>query len=684
MMFHRSLFLLSFLTIMSFPADAQQKHDWEEYFSRLYDEDYEQEDYQDVYERLCELEENPLNINTATIDEIAQIPCLSMVQISDIIEYRDRYGEMKTMEELALIPSIDKSLRLFLSCFFEARETETAMWYSREGLKASLKQHHGTVLASLNVPLYTREGYKTGGKTDENAYLGGKYRYGIRYTGKVSSNVRYGFVGAQDAREPLFSGGNSGGMDYYSYFVNVKNIGRLKDLMLGCYRLRFGMGLVMNTNGSLGKQTMLSSLSPSSSAVTGHVSRTDANYLRGCAATVDLGKEGGVNKFDFTAFYSIRDIDATLNDNGSVSTIITNGYHRTPAEMRKKHNTSHISYGGHLAWKYLGWHAGVTAVADWFNRDLSPNSDTPSTLYRRYYPKGNSFWNVGADYGYISARLFFSGETATGNCGSIATINSMEVKLSDSFTVTGIQRFYSYRYYAIQSNAFSDGGRVQNESGMYISARWNVGKSAMLDLFTDYSYFPWKKYLVSQSSVSWDSGITLTETRKKWDVICRYRLRHRQRDNSSKSGLYNRMEHRLKITSAYHADALSLQTQLNVSSIALENNRRNGYMLGETASYSLSDRLAATLGFSYFDTEDYDSRIYTYEKSMQYSFAMPSFYGNGIRSFLFLSAKLNRHFKLCGKAGYTKCFDRKSIGSYSQMISASYQTDVDLQLKYKF
>lgn len=60
-------------------------------------------------------------------------------------------------------------------------------------------------------------------------------------------------IGSQDAGEPFFSGKNSKGYDYYSFFLQLRKFGRLKSLVVGRYRARFGMGLVMNTNFTLGK-----------------------------------------------------------------------------------------------------------------------------------------------------------------------------------------------------------------------------------------------------------------------------------------------------------------------------------------------------------------------------------------------------------------------------------------------
>lgn len=676
------LFLIAFITQS---LRAQNGREWEEYLVRLIDaEEYSEESLSDVYDRLCGLEESPLNINTVSFDEIAQIPGLDVSRISEIIEYRDRYGEMKTIEELAMIPSIDRELRLFLSHFLVAGPREQEKWYSKDGLKSVLKNHRGNLLGTMDIPLYTREGYKNNDETGEKAYLGDKYRYNVRYTGMFGNKIKYGIVGAKDAGEPFLKGGNSGGMDYYSYFLSAQDLGRIKAVVLGSFRARFGMGLVLNTNTNYGKQSALSAMNTVSNVITGHTSRSDESRLQGVATTIDIGRKGSFSKLELSAFFSYRAVDATLNKDGSVSTILTSGYHRTESEMRKKNNTKQMVSGGHLAWRRNGWHAGVTAVFDWFNRDLNPSWDTDGYKYRRYNARGNSFWNVGADYGYISSRFSFTGETATGDCGAVATLNAIQARVSDRVSLTAIQRFYSYQYYAIQSNAFSDGGHVQNESGVYLGARWSLTKYAVLDAYTDLSYSPWQKYQVQASSYSFDNNVSFIYSRNNWNVSGRYRMRVRERDNERKTGLTNKNDHRFRLSAEYTGGAFSFSTRADACLVSFAGETKRGWMVGETLRCRLNSNWDVSGSASYFKTDDYDSRLYSYEKSLLYSFSMPSYYGHGFRASLVARADIGNHWMFMAKIGHTKYFDRSVIGTSYQQVDSSYLDDIGVQFRYKF
>ena len=90
------------------------------------------------------------------------------------------------------------------------------------------------------------------------------------------------------------------GYDHYSYYLQLRHIGRLEELNVGMYRVQMGMGLIMNTGFQLGKLAILQSLGRSTHALTAHSSRSSGNYMQGAAATISLSKE-----WRMTAFASI-------------------------------------------------------------------------------------------------------------------------------------------------------------------------------------------------------------------------------------------------------------------------------------------------------------------------------------------------------------------------------------------
>lgn len=52
---------------------------------------------------------NRLNINTATVDQLAKVPGLDMVTAKAIIAYRDTHGPFESVEDLQFIEGIDQN-----------------------------------------------------------------------------------------------------------------------------------------------------------------------------------------------------------------------------------------------------------------------------------------------------------------------------------------------------------------------------------------------------------------------------------------------------------------------------------------------------------------------------------------------------------------------------------------------
>ena len=656
---------------------AQEKT-WEEYFYEIYAmEEIDETSIEDDYEHLCELESSPLNINTLNPEDLYLIPGINRDQIDDIIKYRDRYGEFRTIEELALIESIDRPLRLFLCNFIIAEPTIKAKWYSRPILDSIMRKGHGELMTTANIPLYNREG-------DKNGYLGYKYKYNIKLTGKFSDNIKYGFCGSQDAGEPLFANKNKWGTDYYSFYIKVNNIGRLKTFVLGQYKIKFGMGLIQNNCFGYGKQIMLSSMNNYDATITAHASRSDGGHFTGFANTLDLGKKGSINKWTLTSFWSYRKNDATLNKDGSISTIITNGYHRTPTEMEKKNNFSSLATGAHINYKRNGLYIGASMVYDWFDRPLNTNPNNNPNSYRTYYAKGYDFWNASLNYGYISRKFTFSGETATGSCNSIATINNMEIKLHRDVTVNAVQRFYSYKYYAINGKAFNDGGYTQNESGIYADITWIATKRITLNAYSDLSYFPWIKYYTSASSYSFDNNISLKYDYNNWSIQAKYKFRIRQRNNSDKTAIINRYNNKLRISVQKSAEKVSTSTIIDLSRLTYTGYASQGYSFTQNISIQVHNNATICAFASYFDTDDSNTSVYLSERTIPGAYSSLSFYGKGVRFSTIIKSSLTSKVIANFKVSFTKYFNRNTISSGLRMIKHSHQTDIDLSVKYKF
>lgn len=658
--------LIILFAFFSLHANGQQKREWEQYLYQISEmNDIESDVWESYYDMLCDMEANPININTATREELEQLPFLTAEEVEDISEYLYLHGPMKSLGELAMIENLDYFKRRLLFYFTYAGEVESRTFPS---MKNILKYGKHDVMGTVKVPFYTRKG-------DKDGYEGYQYKHSIRYDFSYGDRVRFGVLGAQDAGEPFFAGKNNLGYDFYSFYFVLKKLGKIKTLALGRYRVRFGMGLVINNNFSFGKLSALSSLGRGGSNIRAHSSLSSGNYLQGAATTVNI-----VKGLDVSAFVSYRKFDATLNsDDGTIATILESGYHRTETELDKKNNSSHVLAGGNVDYSAGGFHVGLTGVYVSLDKRLKPKTEA---VYRRHYASGKDFYNIGIDYGYTGHRISFHGETATGGCNAFATINSLSFSLTDNLDLLALQRFYSFRYYSLFAESFSEGGAVQNESGIYLGANWRPIPNLSVMAYSDFAYFAWPKYQASDSSRSFDNLVQMIYVPGGWTFSARYRYKMRERDNAEKSALIFKKEHKGRLSAAYDSGVWGGKFQADIAYTDYKK-KSFGWMLSQNVSVRLEKLFYAIMSFGYFDTDDYDSRVYAYERGMRYSFYSPAYYGNGVRAALFAVSDFSDNITVTAKVGVTKYFDRDKIGSGYQEIDGSSATDLELQLRLR-
>ena len=665
----KRILLLFFACFLSFSAVAQG--DWRDALQRwLMTEDMEESYSEETMEWLEERAASPINLNQTTREELEQLPFLSALQVEQLVEYLDRYRPMRSFGELLMIRDLDPDTRRLLQCFVYVGEPEPKrIWPTLDNL---LHDGKHTLMATGKIPFYKRRG-------DENGYLGYPYRHDLRYQYNYHNRVKFGLTAAQDAGEPFFKDRNRMGYDHYSYYLQLRDMGRLEEFNLGMYRVQLGMGLLMNTGFHLGKLATLQTMGRSTRTLTAHSSRSVAGYMQGAAATVRLARHWRV-----TAFASLRYLDVTLNTDETVRTLITSGYHRTPTEMEKKNNTRETDLGGCVGWRSGTLYVNANAVYTAFNRDLSPLVSTPASQYRRYAAAGNNFFNASLDYGYNNHRWTFAGETAVNRRGALALLHTLGVKVSNYISLTAIHRYYDKRYTALHGRSFGENTGVQNEHGIYLGATWQPTTRWQVQGYVDYAHFPWLRYQVSSSSDAFDALLNVRYTGARWTLSGRYRYHIRQRDDSKKENILNKTDQRLRLQALWTlSPQWSLQTQADGVITEFEGQRSRGIMVSEHVTWQWR-WLKTDAHIGWFRSDDYDSRLYQYEASVLYDYGYPAYYGHGLHWSLMLRAALGARLSAAAKVSVTDYFDRDVIGSGLQQINRSSMTDLLLQLRWQF
>ncbi len=690
---------LLLLALIPLPSLAQTTDDSAEDLMQFYESTSDDEEaLYSAYDNTIELQQQPLDVNQASVDDLMLIPGMDRLTAEKIISRRTTYGPFKSIEELRAIEGIPPQLMTLMCTTLQVPHEQSAPWYTADGLRELLRTTKHELTFTATQPTYYRAAdmhAPTVINGEENRYagqyLGGRMRHSLRYNLTAGTHLKVNITGANTSGEPFFRKGNNWGYDSWSWNITLRDLACLRTLIVGQYRAQFGMGLILNNNFTMGKQAMLASTSRQSTAITPHSSTSDSKHLQGAAALLSFGR------VNVTFFGSYRHIDATLNADSTISTILTSGYHRTATEMAKKNNTIQTTAGAHAGYSHttrygLAYSVGISGLYTHLSRDINPVYSSDGTIsdsrrYRRYYATGNTFYNASVDYSLNYGPFHFTGETAINDQAALATINSLIFSRLKNLTLNVSQRFYAYNYYSLYGSALNEGGAVQNESAVLLGATWKPKRTLTVEAYTDIAYFPWYKYRVSNSSYAWDNTVKATYNRRLWTLSARYRYKLRQKDQSTTDSEGNtstqvadKINHRISLTASYKNKRWS--TRSNVEGI-MTSSDSNGIIASQSVRYKPLRGLSLYVSGAYFHTDDYDSRLYAYEQGMRYTFSYSSYYGHGMRLSAMCSVSPLRWMDVRGKIGYTNYFDRSQISSAQRMINASHTMDVDMQIVIK-
>lgn len=641
--------------------------------------------WENLFEELSDLKENPLNINSATKEQLERFPFLNSQLIENILYYLYKYGAMVSINELMVVEDMDlatfRLLKPFITCQPLEEKTHTPT------LKSILKYGKQELSARMDIPLYTRAGYQpfTSDYIKENPnkrYLGPSFYHNLRYKFRYTDKVYIGFTAEKDPGEPFFAGNNKKGYDYYSPYFYIRDFGKIRALALGNYRLNYGYGLVMNTDFNMGKTTALNTLLNRESGIKKHSSTDEYNYFQGIAGSIQLSEH-----FTADAFYSYRQMDGIV-DNRFITSLKEDGYHRIPRDYEKKNSLTNQLIGSNIQYNGKNFELGLTAVYNFFNKVLNPTYRP----YNKYYPRGSDFFNLGANYKFFLKKLTWMGEVAMDKDRRMAALNTLRYRPKANFQLIAMHRFYDVAYQSMYARSVGEGSIVQNESGFYLGMEADELWYFKLTAYIDFFYFPWKKYQMTKNGTRGIDGVIQLDysPTHELDMFIRYRYKNKFKDYNPAEGdkitvPYIQQKGRYQLTYSPN-DELVLKTTADVVHNAYQHkDPSKGFLIKQSIGYKFPKLpLQLDASVAWFKTDDYASRITVYEKSLLYSFSMPSFYGEGERFSFNTRYELNKHIVLQGKYACTHYRDREVISSGLEQIEGNLKSDLYFQVQFKF
>lgn len=648
------------------------------------EEEMDEEEFETFLEQYHAMQEMPTNINSDHIQQLSELGLLNDLQIEQIIQYRRNYGDFLFPEELTMVDGLSPPLvSLLIPIIYIGQSTMDSIQNQVTIKKIANKSRH-------QITLNTGRKFDDGSHYSEedslllaqpgNYYLGTPWKWQVKYNYRYGDRIRCGFTMEKDAGEPFMlnrfsdtiqrriGGRQKSGFDSYGWFLYAKDIAigkgkihnnsfSIKDLALGDYQLSFGQGLTLWSGMSMGKTSANSSLMKRGAGIRPKSSSGEGRMFRGAATTIRY------NDFYLSLFYSSRKIDATIaavDSSGKVSQVTAlqeTGYHRCINEIQKRNTIRQNVIGGHFSYSTEHVDIGYTIYHYQLGAYLCPEE----TVYNRYYFRGDRLTNMGLDFRLSFPKTGIYGEISRSSNAAFAGLIGATWMPTGYADISIAYRHYANDYWCFFNSAMGESSRRQGERGLYLGFHAAPLPHWDLKMYYDLFQIQWLSMQVYNPCWGHDASLTIDHDLSKTATLqFRFKSKSKMKNSSNeqvfsyypvfytRSTLHAGISYRVA-TDLYFSDKVEYVTYRKDEGVY-----SRGGSISQSISYKPESKsLSVSLFYALFSSEDYDSRISTYENDVLGSFGLSTLSGKGVRIYLLGRYKMWDCLSIYAKIGST-------------------------------
>ena len=620
--------------------------------------------------------EQALDINSADYSDLSALPLLSKEQIDNLLLHRKTYGPFRDMEELQVVPDFDSVTIRLISDYLEV--TPGNSWKSFNSID---RKHSTNIFIRSGRILEKSDGYKRPDPDTEPHYHGDPYSVYMGLRHRYLDKLSFGILGEKDPGESLFREGQKKGFDFYSAHLSLNINHRFRQVIIGDYQVHFGQGLCFSSNALGGKSSDVLLVEKNAKTIRPNFSANESVFLRGLACEAEFGQ------YRLTGFYSSRKLDANENKDGELTSLYTTGLHRNEKEQRKKNRLLSNITGVDAGINTRYFRPGVSFVRQELSRPLVGKTD----LYNVFIPTDRILYSMAFHYNFDVRNMHFFGETARAGSNGNAMISGVIFNPDPRIHLTISYRNYSKNYTTAYSSSFSENSTPANEKGLFTALKFRFNRRLNFSFYIDYFRFPWLKFQVDAPSWGMDrfSEINLSFS-KKTQLSFRLRCKEKQQNLPSENtkittiALTSKFQFRSQFTCQITED-IRLRSRWEFVTVRSGNQPEKGYLSFQEIKFKRKKTpIALVLRFTFFETEDYSSRIYAYEQDVPGTYTIPAHYGHGSRVMILTSYKVNRHLQFYVKFAQSIYEEQKDIGTSWDRINGQVKSELKLLCKMDF
>jgi Helix-hairpin-helix motif len=588
---------------------------------------------------------HPLDLNTATAEELAQLIILSPFQISNLLRYRLLLGNLIHVNELQAVPGWNPDLIRKLIPFTRVGEPQ----FSKQKLRQRFYKGEQFLLVRAVQVLERASNYDD---SSASKYLGSPQGMLLKYQYSYGKLLQFGVLAEKDAGEPWQM---NNGLDFFSFHFFARELGLIKKLSLGDFQVNLGQGLIQWQGFSARKSANVLMIKKQDEHVRPYRSSGEINFHRGMAVTM------GRNNWEWMVFASIRKRSANINldslGNPFISSFLNSGYHRTAGEINDKNKVKQFSSGGKISYSSARGRIVLNYVQFNFSSPVQKSSDP----YQLHSFKGRRMANWSMDYDYTIHNLHLFGEFAVDQHLNKAWLHGMLVSLDQRLDLSMLFRSISPAYESFNATVFSENSSPINETGLYTGIGFRLSRFFRLDAFADIFYFPWLRYGTDAPSTGRDFIFQLNwQPNKRLVMYGRLKLECKEAnltevdDPNKKLEEDGRRNFRVQVNWEC-SRKLSVRERVETSFYTSGSTDERGFLLFTDVNFHPPFKPFKLVGrLLFFETGGYDSRIYAVENDVLSGFSVPAFSGKGMHytaNFYFKPGMIGKTRKLKKEIG---------------------------------
>lgn len=650
----------------------------------------------EIFEKLIELTQNPVSLNGSDIITLLELQLINHRQYLSLLNYKKAVGKIQNIQELRFLDHFNKKTFTTLKPFIRAGDLKPERPKLAELFKYS--QHH--VFIRFNQILQSKKGYKNVGASEFLAnpnkyYLGSPGKIYTRYKMITKDHFKAALIFEKDPGEALIKSKYPESknlvnhpipkIDFYSFHVSASNWGLVKRIVLGDYHLQFGQGLTLWSNFAFNKSSEVTSVKRYAGDIIPSTSSIENNFFRGMATTLKKGN------FNFSVFYSDKNRDANIyqeDNNGKVisfTSIQNTGLHRTINELKDRNTINEKFVGKRFSFKSNKLQLGTTWYQSKWNAQLLPSEQ----LYKTEAFSGTINTCIGFDYQYLLKNALLYGEFSMSRNNGKAYLTGLDFQIDAFSKFSFLWRNYENGYQNFYANPFAE-SLAKNEKGLYLGFDNSFLPKWKIQLYLDLFQFPWLKSSADAPSDGMDYFVQINhKASEKLHFYFRFKKKIKQLSTRQErwfSDLVQESKQSFRLNLIYKP-VINICLKSRVEWINYkkgENPRSLGMLIYQQVEYDLQNKpMKLYFRYTNFNTDNFDSRIYTYENDVLYAFSVPAFYDIGNHFFFLLNYELSKSLKIWFKLRHTHFNNKESIGSGNEEINGSNKTEIKFQLRVK-